>query len=732
MKRPLQPERPLVGSLEGVDVPVLIRDVHRRAASGKLRVERRGVKRTVFFDEGRVIFVDSSDPNDRLGERLLRLGQVTVSQLEAVLTHVGSGKRLGTLMVEAGVLQQDGLVGAVVDQIRSVVLDLMTWTEGEYRFEECPPIDEDITLDLSTEELLFRGIREIGSMKLIERGVGTPRSVYRLSPEWGKRAETLDLTEGARVLIERLSEGPASVDALCREVALSNFEIFQTLWGFALVGVTEPTEPVPTEDHPEGRMGETGLAELLIRSEEAMDTGVLYVTDGVIERSLMFAAGRCVFATSSDADDGLVNFLFRRGVISLRDKEETVRRLLSNKRVGMILRELGAIDDADLQSMVRQQVSEIVYDTFSWEDGDFVFVPGSLPCAEEITLNCSASSLIAEGVRRIGSWTRLVRGCGGVDNPLCLTPRYLEILDSIEAGVAEWEVVNALKSPQTPRRVCAMCELDDFRVCQILWTLRILGAVEDSPIDVYEDEADTGEQALPQTVEPVHEPPVVAAPPPVEELPPPPEAVDVAPESPEPEEAPPQEAPAPDQYSHEVKREEVEQALRSLGNGESPEASEPGIEAQAIPVSADDGLFAEPEEEAEESGGNGDTTVPDETLPPGAVDMILRFNAMHRIVFRAVRTEIGAGAANFVRSCCGRVARDVPDPVDGVQLHADGSWDIEGLKRVILDKGLEDPWQFYQRVLDQEFVSLQPHLGDARAGELRQRIWEVQQAEPAR
>ena len=106
--------------------------------------------------------------------------------------------------------------------------------------------------------------------------------------------------------------------------------------------------------------------------------------------------------------------------------------------------------------------------------------------------------------------------------------------------------------------------------------------------------------------------------------------------------------------------------------------------------------------------------------------MIQRFNAMHRIVYRAVKTEVGAGATNFVRSCCLRVARDVPDPVEGVQLYTDGTWDIEGLKQVIVDKGLEDPWQSYQRVLDQEFISLQPHLGDARAGELRQRIWEIQ------
>jgi prephenate dehydrogenase len=34
----------------------------------------------------------------------------------------------------------------------------------------------------------------------------------------------------------------------------------------------------------------------------------------------------------------------------------------------------------------------------------------------------------------------------------------------------------------------------------------------------------------------------------------------------------------------------------------------------------------------------------------------------------------------------------------------------------------------YQGVLDEEFVALHPLLGSARADELKQKIWEIQQA----
>jgi hypothetical protein len=116
-------------------------------------------------------------------------------------------------------------------------------------------------------------------------------------------------------------------------------------------------------------------------------------------------------------------------------------------------------------------------------------------------------------------------------------------------------------------------------------------------------------------------------------------------------------------------------------------------------------------------------------LPDGVGEVIERFNAMHRVVYRAVRTEIGAGAVNFVRSCCGRVADETADLVEGVELRADGSWDVDGLKKVILAKRIEDPWPAYQRVLDAEFVSLQPHLSEDRAGELRRKILDIENAD---
>jgi hypothetical protein len=675
-----QESQPIAGRLEGVGVPELIWDVCCRNKSGVLHLGQGPIRRTLSIQAGRITFATSSNPNDRLGESLLRQAKITLAQLEQALSIQLTGKRLGTLMVESGVLGAEDLIAAVSGQIRAIVLDLLTWTTGEYRFEEGEVPDEDITLGISTGELLLEGLRGIRSCAMVESGAGPSHVLHGLSEDWAGRVEDMRLTEGAQLVIERLVRGPETLRELCRDVCLSSFETCQTLWALKLLGIVEPRAPTHEADRvsDEGELQDTNLASLMVRLEREQETGVLYLTRGASERSLFFAAGHCVFATSNDPDDGLVSYLFQRGIISLGDKEEMSRRMLTNRRVGTILRELGAIDDVDLQNMVRLQVSEVIHNTFLWEQGSFRFEQGSLPVAENITLTSSVGTIVAEGIRRITSWTRLVYGCGGIDHVLCLTPNYLEVLDAMEASVAEWEIVSMMTTPQTPRRICRLSELADFRVCQILWTLKLLGAVEDSPVDVEESTAPE-----PHVEEPAREP--------VEQV-----------QAEAPTEEAGREEPAASM--------ELDREFESPGNRDSDEP--PAVRSINLDIDAG---------EVEDR--------PAWELPDDVDEIIERFNAMHRIVFRAIRAEIGAGAVNFVRSCCGDMTGKAVDPVAGVDLYVDGSWDADGLKLVVVENRIEEPWPVYQAVLDREFVTLLPILGESQAAQLKQRIWEVQQSQ---
>jgi hypothetical protein len=135
----------------------------------------------------------------------------------------------------------------------------------------------------------------------------------------------------------------------------------------------------------------------------------------------------------------------------------------------------------------------------------------------------------------------------------------------------------------------------------------------------------------------------------------------------------------------------------------------------------------EPEElSAEQSeGGNGNGDHGWE--PPDDLEaLIARFNAMQRVIYRSIRSEVGAGATNFVRSCGGNLEHNFGDVFAKVDLQPDGAWDPGGLRQVIVDQRLDRPWDGFQRLLDQEIDKLRIHIGEARATGLLERLGAIE------
>src|SRR5512132_2340554 len=92
------------GTLQERPLATLFMELSAAGATGSLALTRVGVTKTIYFEKGRVIFAGSSSSNDRLGEVLLRRGLLRFADYFAVQEFVKPGKKLGTLLVERGLL----------------------------------------------------------------------------------------------------------------------------------------------------------------------------------------------------------------------------------------------------------------------------------------------------------------------------------------------------------------------------------------------------------------------------------------------------------------------------------------------------------------------------------------------------------------------------------------------------------------------------------------------------
>jgi hypothetical protein len=212
-------------------------------------------------------------------------------------------------------------------------------------------------------------------------------------------------------------------------------------------------------------------------------TGPLRLSRGRIGKTLYLSEGRLIFATSTDADDRLGEMLLRKGLISYRALEESVRAIKAGKRQGTLLVESGAIRAKDLVDGVTEQVQEIIYSVFQWEEGSFEFQEGDLPSREVIVLRMSTADLIMEGVRRIQSWRRIQRGVGGLAQQYRLADETGSSFSDISLRKDEMDLVAALDGIMSLEEICAAARQADFQVCRTVWGLWAAGLLDRVPED---------------------------------------------------------------------------------------------------------------------------------------------------------------------------------------------------------------------------------------------------------
>jgi hypothetical protein len=212
-------------------------------------------------------------------------------------------------------------------------------------------------------------------------------------------------------------------------------------------------------------------------------TGVLRLIRGPVAKSVYLSDGRLIFATSNDPDDRLGEMLLRKGRISYRAFEDSVRALNDGKRQGTMLVENGAIMARDLVDGVRDQVQEIIYGLVGWDEGHYEFTEGKLPSREVILLHMSTPDLLLEGIRRVDRWSRIRAGVGPIHQKYAISPVSAAIISAVSLHKAELELVASLDGVLTVEEICRLSRQPDFVACRTVWGLWAAGILDRVPQD---------------------------------------------------------------------------------------------------------------------------------------------------------------------------------------------------------------------------------------------------------
>ena len=207
------------GNLKTVSFGDVLQLISTGKKTGALNLDRTQRGKKIFFREGGIIASSSIPPTDeeRLGQLLLRRGQVTPDGLERALKRQqASQKKLGQVLVELGVLDRKSLAAVLSAQVEEAIYSVFGWPDGDFDFIEGEAPDSSQQLvELNTLNVMMEGARRYDEYSQIAHALPEENTVLRLSPNPSLPDGDITLSEEDLEVIASI-DGERSVgDILC-------------------------------------------------------------------------------------------------------------------------------------------------------------------------------------------------------------------------------------------------------------------------------------------------------------------------------------------------------------------------------------------------------------------------------------------------------------------------------------------------------------------------------------
>jgi len=220
----------------------------------------------------------------------------------------------------------------------------------------------------------------------------------------------------------------------------------------------------------EGDLGRLDVPDVLSFLNMGRRTGVLALEKPDQETKLFFRDGNPVFASSSKEDLHLGAMLVRMQKVSADTIDRALNKPRSGRwRVGSVLLADKLLSEQELASFLKVQVSEVIFDTFSWREGLFTFWEKVPPPATAVTLEMDLQNLLMEGSRRLDERSHLSEVFPDLNMSVEATANPERVKHSVTMTPEEWKVYFLVDGRRSLSEICRLAgNPDELSTLQIL------------------------------------------------------------------------------------------------------------------------------------------------------------------------------------------------------------------------------------------------------------------------
>lgn len=227
-------------------------------------------------------------------------------------------------------------------------------------------------------------------------------------------------------------------------------------------------------------------------------TGILECRTTSRQKEVAFRGGNIIYASSvNNSEDLLGNMLLGRGKISKGDLERAITlHKQTGRQLGTTLIDMNLFDKEEIAECLKLQIEEIVYNLFSWQEGDFAFREGEEPKRAPFLIEMSTMSVVMEGTRRIDEWLEIQKILPPDDIQLQMVVNPKLNNDEVRLSLDEFRMLTLIDGKNTLPELVKYSPMGEFVTYRAVYKLILSKLVEGAGRKEGTDEVEVNEDEV--------------------------------------------------------------------------------------------------------------------------------------------------------------------------------------------------------------------------------------------
>ncbi len=226
-----------------------------------------------------------------------------------------------------------------------------------------------------------------------------------------------------------------------------------------------------------GRLSDISLPTFMMSLYHQRESGVLFLTEPTVGRRLYLDEGSIAYAVSDNPDDGLGDWLFRKGLITMQQYIEGRDSLQVFGSWSQTILKLRLLSPENLLDVMTQHLYDLLSSIFGMKSGNYSVELGPYSALDMANLSLDMPVVVYRGMKRMETWNRMFSVVGEPSERLAMAPEFPAHGAQLEIEGDEAHVLDLCRARMLVSSILDASYLSPFETYRLLWIFLTLGLI---------------------------------------------------------------------------------------------------------------------------------------------------------------------------------------------------------------------------------------------------------------